>query len=134
MAIYEKQRQRRDEAVAPYLEAGETVKASFLAQTPVPPWVFFLVAPYVFIFMQKYRTVVATDRNIYVMSNTFLRSYRFQGVHHKVSLDSAEVDFGSTWVRIDGGVKLWVPPFGPIKGGLAEFTAYVHDKPVGDVR
>jgi len=49
-------------------------QASFLGQTPVPPRVFFLIASYVFIFIQKYRTVVATDRNVYVMENGFLRS------------------------------------------------------------
>ena len=128
MAVYEKQSQKRAEAVAPYLEEGETVKASFLGQTPVPPWVFFLIASYVFIFIQKYRTVVATDRNVYVMENAFLRSYKFKGVAHKVPLASANIDSGSTWVTIDGGRKLWVPPFGPIKRGLASFLAEVEGK------
>ena len=125
MAVYERQSQRRAEAVAPYLEEGETVTASFLGQTPVPPWVFFLIASYVFIFIQKYRTVVATDRNVYVMENAFLRSYKFKGVAHKVPLASASIDSGSTWVTIDDGRKLWVPPFGPIKRGLSEFLAAV---------
>ena len=125
MAVYEKQSQRRAEAVAPYLEEGETVKASFLGQTPVPPWVFFLIASYVFIFIQKYRTVVATERNVYVMENRFLSSYKYKGVAHKTPLSSARIDSDSTWVSFDGGPKLWVPPFGPLKRGLTEFITYV---------
>src|SRR5205085_12648986 len=121
MAMAERQEKRREEAVAPYLEEGEVIKASFLGQTPVPPWVFFLIASYVFIFIQKYRTVVATDRNIYVMDNGFLRSYKFRGVAHKVPLAYAKIDSGGSWVSIDGGPKLWVPPFGPIKRGLDRF-------------
>src|SRR3989440_12166571 len=127
MALSERQERRRTEVVAPYLEEGEVVRASFLGQTPVPPWVFFLIASYVFIFIQKYRTVVATDRNVYVMENAFLRSYKFKGVSHKVPLASAGIDSSSTWVSIDGGPKLWVPPFGPIKRGLTNFLAAVGD-------
>src|SRR2546430_5736703 len=127
MALPEKQKQRRAEALAPFLEPGETVQVSFLGQTPVPPWVFFLIASYVFIFMQKYRTVVATDQNVYVMENAFLRSYKFKGVAHKVPIASASIDSSNTWVSIDGGPKLWVPPFGPIKRGLTNFLAAVGD-------
>jgi hypothetical protein len=123
MAMAERQEQRRKEAVAPYLEEGEVIKASFLGQTPVPPWVFFLIASYVFIFIQKYRTVVATDRNVYVMENGFLRSYKFKGVAHKAPRGQARIESGGTWVSIDGGPKLWAPPFGPIKRGLQTFVA-----------
>ena len=120
MALYEKQAQRRAESAIPYLEPGERVRASFLGQTPIPPWVFFLIAPYVFIFMQKYRTVYVTDRNVYVMQNAFLRTYRFYGVSYKAPLDTARFEFGDSWVSIDGGPALHVPPFGPIKRGLTE--------------
>jgi hypothetical protein len=123
VALAEKQEQRRKEAVAPYLEEGEVIKASFLGQTPVPPWVFFLIASYVFIFIQKYRTVVATDRNIYVMENGFLRSYKYKGIAHKAPRGQARIESGGTWVSIDGGPKLWAPPFGPIKRGLQGFVA-----------
>src|SRR5207248_11147592 len=115
MAMAERQEKRREEAVAPYLEEGEVIKASFLGQTPVPPSVFFLIASYVFIFIQKYRTVVATERNVYVMENRFLSSYKYKGVAHKTPLSSARIDSDSTWVSFDGGPKLWVPPFGPLK-------------------
>jgi hypothetical protein len=125
MAIAEKQEARRKQAVAPYLEEGEVVKASFLGQTPIPPWVFFLIASYVFIFIQKYRTVVATDRNIYVMHNRFLASYKYKGVAHKVARDSARIESGGSWVSIDGGPKLRVPPFGPITGAFSGFMAEV---------
>ena len=126
MSLYERQTQKQAAAMAPYLEEGESVKVTFLGQTPVPPWVFFLVAPYVFIFMQKYRLVAATDRNVYVMSNKFLSSYKFDDVAHKAPLASAQIDSDGTWVSIDGGPKLRVPPFGPIKRGLGEFLTYVQ--------
>jgi hypothetical protein len=123
MALYDKQAQRRAEAVRPYLEPDESIRASFLGQTPIPPWVFFLVAPYVFIFFQKYRTVVLTDRNLYVMRNAFLRTYKFNEVAHKVPVGSARIETGGSWMSIDGGPKLHVPPFGPIKRGLTEMRA-----------
>ena len=123
MGLNEKQPRKRNEAAAPLLEPGETIRGSFLGQTPVPPWVFFLIAPYVFIFFQKYRTVVAPDRNIYVMQNAFLRTYKFNGVAYKQPLGSARIEHDSTWMTVDGGRKLWVPPFGPIKRGLTELRA-----------
>jgi hypothetical protein len=126
MSLYDRQTQKQTAAMAPYLEEGENVKVTFLGQTPVPPWVFFLIASYVFIFAQKYRLVVATDRNVYVMSNKFLSSYKFNAVAYKVPLASAQIESSSTWVSIDGGTKLRVPPFGPIKRGLAEFKACVQ--------
>jgi hypothetical protein len=123
VALADRQAQKRADALAPYLEPGETLRASFLGQTPIPPWVFFLIAPYVFIFFQKYRTVALTDRNVYVMQNAFLRTYRFSAVGHKAPVASARVEGSGTWVSIDGGPKLHVPPFGPIKRGLTEFRA-----------
>lgn len=126
MSLYDKQRQKQAAAMAPHLEEGEVVRVGFLGQTPVPPWVFFLIASYVFIFMQKYRLVIATDRNVYVMSNKFMSTYKFNGVDHKVSLASAQIESSSTWVSIDGGAKLWVPPFGPIKRSFKEFVSHVE--------
>jgi hypothetical protein len=128
MSISERAAQKRAEAVQPFLEPGETVRASFLGQTPVPPWVFFLIASYVFIFVQRYRVVAATDRNLYVMQNKFLSSYRFNGVAHKTPLASAQLEYSGTWLKIDGGPKLWVPPWGPIKRGLTELLAYVESQ------
>lgn len=123
MGLYDKQTQRRVDAVTPLLEPGEQVRGSFLGQTPIPPWVFFLIAPYVFIFFQKYRTVVLTDRNVYVMENAFLRTYTFKRVAHKAPLGSARIEFGGSWMTVDGGPKLHVPPFGPLKRGLDELKA-----------
>jgi hypothetical protein len=123
MALADRQAQKRADALAPYLEPGETLRASFLGQTPIPPWVFFLIAPYVFIFFQKYRTVALTDRNVYVMQNAFLRTYKFAAVGHKAPIGSARIESGGTWITIDGGPKLHVPPFGPIKRGLTELRA-----------
>ena len=129
MALYDKQKQKREQAVAPFLEPGETVRASFLGQTPVPPWVFFLIASYIFIFLQKYRTVVLTDRNVYVMQNAFLRTYKFNGVAHKSPLASARIEQGGSWITVDGGSKLYVPPFGPIKRGLDDFKVALRGAP-----
>ncbi|MDQ3934413.1 MAG: hypothetical protein M3340_07245 [Actinomycetota bacterium] len=123
MALSDKQSKKRADAVAPYLEPGETIRASFLGQTPIPPWVFFLIASYIFIFFQRYRTVVLTDRNVYVMENAFLRTYKFNKVAHKSPLATARVETGGSWASIDGGPKLHVPPFGPIKRGLTDFRA-----------
>lgn len=125
MAIYDKQKQKRVDALAPFLEPGETVRASFLGQTPVPPWAFLLVAPIVVVFFQKYRTVAVTERNIYVMENAYLRTYDYKRVAHKASLDSARVESGSTWLSVNGGPKLHTPPFGPLKRGLTELRALV---------
>ncbi len=123
MALADKQRERRERAVAEHLEPGETIRASFLGQTPIPPWVFFLIASYIFIFFQRYRTVVLTDRNVYVLENAFLRTYRFKGVAHKAPLATARIETDGSWASIDGGPKLYVPPFGPIKRGLTDFRA-----------
>ena len=125
MALHDKQTRKRNEAAAPLLEPGESIRASFLGQTPIPPWVFFLLASYVFIFFQKYRTVVLTDRNVYVLENAFLRAYKFNKVAHKSPLATARIESGGTWVSIDGGPKLHVPPFGPIKRGLTDFRAAI---------
>ena len=127
MALYDKQKQKRADAIAPYLEDGETVRESFLGQTPVPPWVFFLIAPYVFIFIQKYRTVAATDRNLYVMHNAYLRSYKFDKVAHKTPLSAARIESGGSWMTVDGGPKLMTPPFGPIKRNMHELVTYVEN-------
>jgi hypothetical protein len=125
MALADKQARKRADAAAPYLEAGETVRASFLGQTPVPPWVFFLIATYIFIFIQKYRTVVVTERNVYVLENAFLRTYKFNKVAHKAPLGTARVEATDGWMSVDGGPKLHVPPFGPIKAGLLETRAAI---------
>jgi hypothetical protein len=129
MALYDRQKQRRADAAARHLEPGETIRASFLGQTPIPPWVFFLVAPTLFIFFQKYRTVVLTDRNVYVLENAFLRTYKYNRVAHKSPLGGARVETGGSWASIDGGPKLHVPPFGPIKRGLTEFRAALEQAP-----
>ena len=128
MALADKQARKRADAAAPYLEAGESVRASFLGQTPIPPWVFFLIASYVFIFFQKYRTVVVTERNVYVMENAFLRTYKFNRVAHKAPLASARVEGTEGWMSIDGGPKLHVPPFGPIKRGLTDTRAAIESQ------
>lgn len=131
MSLYEKQQQKQAAAMTPYLEPGEQVRAAFLGQTPVPPWVFFLVASYVFIFVQRYRLVAVTDRNLYVMENRFLSSYKFNRVAHKVPLATARIESAGTWLSVDGGPKLRTPPFGPLKRGLTDLVAQVESARAG---
>ena len=126
MGIYEKQSRRNAESMKPYLEEDEVVRAAYLAQTPIPPWAFVLILPYVFVFSQRYRMVAVTDRNIYVMENRGWMSYRFKGVAHKAPLSSARIEHGRWWLAVDRGPKLWAPPFGRIKRGLTEMVAYLE--------
>lgn len=128
MSLYDKQTRKRVAAVTPHLEPGERVVASFLGQTPVPPWAFFFVAPIVVVFFQKYRTVVVTERNVYVMENAFLKTYSMKRVAHKAPLESARIESGSTWLSVNGGPKLHTPPFGPLKRGLTETRAVLESR------
>ncbi len=126
MAVTDRIRRRQAEAVAPYLEEGEEVRASVLGQTPVPTLFFVLIGPLMLVFIQKYRLIVATDRNIYVMENSFLRSYKFKGVAYKTPLRSARVESGNSWVSIDGGPKLHGALWGPLKTQMKELVAYLE--------
>jgi hypothetical protein len=120
--MLERQRRKVEEAVRPYLEPGETIEAAFIGQTPIPPIVYFLLLPIVFVFILKFRTVVATDRNVYVFSHKWMRSYTYEGDPYKVPIADARYESGSMYAQVDGGPKLWVMPFGPVKKSLDELT------------
>ncbi|HEX2233816.1 MAG TPA: hypothetical protein VHG69_10695 [Thermoleophilaceae bacterium] len=124
--MLERQRRKVHEAVAPYLEPGENIEAVFIGQAPIPPLVYFLVLPIVFVFVLKFRTVVATDRHLYVFAHKWMRSYEYSGQPYKVAIEQAKYDSGSMYARVDGGPKLWVMPFGPVKKALDELTEAVE--------
>lgn len=118
--MLERQKRKIIEAVSPSLEPGENVQAVFIGQTPIPQILYLLVAPLLFVFIIKFKTFVATDRNLYVFPNAWMRTYKYAGPPHKVPLDQARVESGSMWIRVDDGPKVWAPPFGPIKRGMTE--------------
>jgi hypothetical protein len=121
--MLERQKRKVEAAVRPHLEDGEQIRAMFIGQTPIPPITYLLVGPLVFIFILKFRTIVATDRNVYVFPNKWMRTYAYSGPPYKVPVAQARFESGSMWARVDGGPKLWVMPFGPVKRSLNELTA-----------
>jgi hypothetical protein len=124
--MLERQRRKVHEAVGPHLEPGEEIRAAFIGQTPIPPITYLAVAPIVFVFILKFRTVVVTDRNLYVFPHKWMRSYAYSGDPYKVPLSKANYESGSMYGRVDGGPKLWVFPFGPVKKALDEVTEAVR--------
>lgn len=118
--MLERQKRKVIEAVSPSLEPGENVQAVFIGQTPVPQILFALVAPLLLIFIIKFKTFVATDRNLYVFPNAYMRTYKYAGPPYKVPLAEAQVESGSMWIRAADGPKVWAPPFGPVKRGMTE--------------
>ena len=118
--MLERQKRKIIAAVTPSLEPGETVQAVFIGQTRVPQLFYFLIAPLVLVFIVQFKTFVATDRNLYVFPNAWLRTYKYAGEPYKVPLGQARVESGSMWIRADDGPKVWAPPFGPVKRGMVE--------------
>lgn len=124
--MLERQKRKVAAAVSPQLEPGEQIRAMFIGQTPIPPITYLLVGPLLFIFILKFRTIVATDRNLYVFKNRWMRTYSYDGEPYKVPIAQADYRSGSMWAQVDGGPKLWVMPFGPVKKALVELTAAVE--------
>jgi hypothetical protein len=124
--MLERQRRRVHEAVTPHLEPGESIEAVFIGQTPIPPIVYLLVLPILFVFILKFRTVVATDRHLYVFPHKWMRSYEYSGEPYKVPIGNARYNSGSMFAQVDDGPKLWVMPFGPVKKALDELTETVR--------
>lgn len=123
--MLERQRRKVIAAVTPHLEPGETVQAAYIGQSPIPPITYLLVGPLLFFFILKFRTFVATERNVYVFPHAWMRSYKYSGEPYKVPLSQARLETGSMWVSLDGGPKSWVMPFGPVKKALVELRDYV---------
>jgi hypothetical protein len=118
--MLERQRKKVEAAVSPYLEMDERMKAAFIGQTPVPPITYVLIGPLLLLPILKFGTIVVTDRNLYVFSHKWMRSYTYTGDPYKVPVERARLENGASWARVDGGPKLWVMPFGPVKRSLNE--------------
>jgi hypothetical protein len=56
-----------------------------------------------------------------------MRTYSYDGPPYKAPLAQARVESGSMWLSVDGGPKLWVAPFGPVKRSLEELRDYVRN-------
>jgi hypothetical protein len=120
--MLERQRKKIHEAVTPHLDAGDDIEAVFIGQTPIPPITYLLVAPLLLVPLLKFRTIVATNRNLYVFPNKWMRTYEYSGEPYRVPIEQARYESGSSYARVDGGPKLWVMPFGPVKKALDELT------------
>lgn len=132
--MLEKQVRKREEAARPFLEEGEQIRATMIGQTPVPPIIYLLIAPLVFVFVIQFKTVVVTDRNIYVLRNKWMRTYAFQDDFHRAPLGSAKVESGPMWMRVDDGPRIWIGPFGPAKRWRDEVVAAAaRPQPAGEV-
>jgi hypothetical protein len=114
----EGRRAKVEAAVTPYLEMDERMKVAFTGQTPIPPLSYVLIIPLLLLPIRKLRTVVVTDRNLYVFSHKGMRSDAFTDKPYKVAIERARLENGASSARVDGGSKLWVMPFGAGKRSL----------------
>lgn len=132
--MLERQRKKVEAAVSPYLDAGEQMKAAFIGQTPIPPISYLLIGPILFIPVLKFRTIVVTERSLYVFSHKWMRSYEYTGEPYKVAIEQARLESGSSWARVDGGPKLWVMPFGPVKRSLVQLEHAAFESRASQLR
>jgi hypothetical protein len=123
----ERPRKKIEDAVSPYIEMDDRVKAAFVGVTPIPPITYLLIVPILFAPLNKTRTVVVTERNLYVFSHRWMRSYTYTGDPYKVPIEQARLEDGASWARVAGGPKLWVMPFGPSKRSLVELGKAAFD-------
>jgi hypothetical protein len=129
--MLKRQRRKVHQAVTPSLEEDEEIKAVFIGQTPIPPITYLLIGPIVFVFILKFKTIVATDRNLYVFPHKWMRTYQYSGDPYKVPIGRAKYASGSMYAQVDDGPKLWVMPFGPVKRALNELTAAMQGLQAG---
>ena len=125
--MLERQRRKVEAAVSPHLELDEHMRAAFIGQTPVPPIAYLLVGPILFLPIVKLRTIVVTERHLYVFSHKWMRSYEYAGAPYKAEIERVRLENGASWARVDGGPKLWVMPFGPVKRSLDELGKVAFD-------
>jgi|tagenome__1003787_1003787.scaffolds.fasta_scaffold19290019_2 hypothetical protein len=116
----ERQRQKVEDAASEYLELDERMLAAFTGQTPIPPITYVLILPILLVPILKFRTVVVTDRHLYVFSHKWMRSYAYEGDPYKVPIERVRLEDAASSARVDSGPKLWVMPFGPAKRSLVE--------------
>jgi hypothetical protein len=75
---------------------------------------------------------VATDHNVYVFSNKWMRSYVYSGEPYKGPIREADLETGSMSLRVDGGPKVWSAPFGPVNKRRLEFAEAVRAAQAGE--
>jgi hypothetical protein len=56
-----------------------------------------------------------------------MRSYEYTGEPYEVEIERARLESGASWARVDGGPKLWVMPFGPVKRSFDELEKVAFD-------
>lgn len=125
--MLERQRKKVEAAVAPRLEPDEHMRAAFIGQTPIPPITYLLIGPILLLPIIKFRTIVVTERHLYVFSHKWMRTYEYTGEPYKVAIEGARLEDGASWARVDRGPKLWVMPFGPVKRSLDELGKVAFD-------
>ena len=125
--MLERQRRKVEAAVSRHLEPDEHMRAAFIGQTPIPPITYLLIGPILFLPIIKFRTVVVTERHLYVFSHKWMRSYEYIGEPYKVEIEQARLESGASSARVDGGPKLWGMPFGPVKRSLNELARVAFD-------
>lgn len=125
--MLERQRKKVEAAVSRHLELDEHMSAALIGQTPIPPISYLLIGPIFFLPIVGFRTIVVTERHLYVFSHKWMRSYEYTGEPYKVEVERARLESGASWARVDGGPKLWVMPFGPVKRSLDELEKVAFD-------
>jgi hypothetical protein len=114
-------------AVKPHMEEGEQIRAVFIGQTVIPPIAYIFIGPLLVLPIVRFKTFVATDRNLYVFPNKWMRSFVYSGAPYKVPIGQANFESGSMFARVDGGPRAWCAPFGPVKKRLNELTEAVRE-------
>ena len=132
--MLERQRKKVEAAVSRQLELDEHVRAALIGQTPVPPITYLLIGPILLLPIIKFRTIVVTERHLYVFSHKWMRSYQYTGEPYRVEVERARLESGASWARVDGGPKLWVMPFGPAKRSLDELDKVAFDSRASRLR
>jgi hypothetical protein len=121
------------EAVSPQLEDDEQVQRLFQGQRPLSPLAGLFVGQILFIFILQFKTVVATDRNVYVFSNRWMRGREFKEEPPlKVPLPDARIQlgrFGS--LRVGDGPKIYVYPFGYVWRQAKALASYAENAQTG---
>jgi hypothetical protein len=125
--MLERQQKKVEVAVSRHLEPDEHVRAALIGQTPIPPITFLLIGPILFLPMIKFRSIVVTERHLYVFSHKWMHSYEYTGEPYKREIERARLESGASWARVDGGPKLWVMPFGPARRSLDELAKVAFD-------
>jgi hypothetical protein len=63
-----------------------------------------------------------------------MRSYQYTGEPYEVEVERARLENGASCARVDGGPKLWVMPFGPVKRSLDQLGKAVFKSRASQLR